>query len=538
MARPRAALRSRFRPEPADRRSFCLLITVLMLLATPVHGDTTVTVKLPAGPVAPANPLGAGYMLNWFERGITDALNDPETGRQLSDALRQLHATALRFPGGSFTYFYPHRAEGLQAFARAGFAHESYNLWDLAKWGWASERAFFEFCARTGITAWYQINPAYLYDAERDTIAQFVPLPRRKVEREVILDPERYLPQALRRVQDLARMCAQVGVEVVWEMGNEDYVYFEPEGYAHIAAAFIGALREVDPAARVALCGDSESWSTREWHSRMLVALKAEGVEHFDFSSVHLYLTGVGERDADGVWRALPRDTVDHLHSSTIRAYQLIRPMYRDFRALLDRAGFGDTRLALTETNPWGPAALPAQMKPYEHSMARALAEAANYPFMVEDFATVFFHDLVRSGPGTGTFFRRLHYDPSARNRYRLPLEAQVMGRVSLHARGQILYRDWDGVCVSAHPWGLYITAGNPAARERTVRVQVADTHGFGRCTTEHVICPGLDAVDDEYDLHRWPGPGMANGEVVVRVPPFSLAAVTLEEPLRGEGIE
>lgn len=507
-----------------------LLASCLGLPAAHAQSPTSVVgVTLPQQSPAPSAPLGHGYNTAFFERGLADALNDPARARQLATVLRSLHVTALRFPGGSFTYWYPHRREGLAAFRAAGFAEESYNLWWPDKYDWGSEEAFFELCHDAGITAWYEINPAYLYDPERDVIGQFAALPRMGATRQTVMDPDRYLPMALSRLRGLARWCLERGVSVVWEVGNEDYCYFEPEGYARIAAAFIGAIREADPAARFALCGDSESWSTRDWQTRMVHALRQEGVEAFDFSSVHCYLTGVGEVDSAGVYHPPVHDTGADTFRSTVRAWQQIRNMYlTDFRAILDQAGYGGTRFALTEFSPVHGAHLPPALAARrEHCMGRALGEAVIHPFAAADSGAWFSHDLVRGGPGTGDFFRRLDYDPKGPEPYPLPLEARIMGLVARHGEGQILHKDWSGVCVSAHAWGLFATVVNETGAERSVTLALPEGTVFTRSTLECVIAASLDSVDYEFDLHRWPGPQPVAGQVTLRVPPYSFLGLT-----------
>lgn len=485
-------------------------------------------VIFPSRPL-PANPLGNGYNVAFFERGLSDALADPSAGAALSAALRQVHAISLRYPGGSFTYWYPHRREGLQAFKRAGFAEQSYNLWFPDKYGWAEPEAFFSFCRQAGLTAWYELNPAYLYDAGADTIGQLSPLPRDASKRDVTLDPARYLPLALEHAKDLARTCMRQGVDVVWEVGNEDYVYFEPEGYAAVAAAFIKAIREVSPTARFALCGDSESWDTRTWQMAMLRALREEGIESFDYSSVHCYLTGVGEFDAAGDWHPLPRSSGRELLSSTVRAWQLIRSMYLgDFRKILDDAGYTDTALALTEFSPVHPSHLgDAAQKALEHCMGRALGEAAIYPFVIEDCGALFSHDLVRSGEGA-TFFRRLDYTPAGKDTYGLPLEARVIGLVAPHAEGEVLHKDWSGTCVSAHPWGLYLTVANPDEQERSLSLSVHDLPPVHRAELERVSASDLSVADYPYQYHTGPGPVPEDGKVTLNVAPCSLTALSL----------
>jgi hypothetical protein len=159
--------------------------------------------------------------------------------------------------------------------------------------------------------------------------------------------------------------------------------------------------------------------------------------------------------------------------------------------------------------------------------MGRALGEATIHPFAAADSGAWFSHDLVRSGPGTGDFFRRLDYTPRGKTRYGLPLEARVMGLVALHCQGEVLYKDWSGVCVSAHPWGLYLTAANPEEAERTVRLTLPEGVSFARFTTECVNATDLESVDYGFDLHQWPGPRPEGLTLTLRVPPYGFAAVT-----------
>ena len=179
----------------------------LLLACTVVSAQTTVPLSLPAGHVSPSAPLSHGYNCAFFERGVCDALNDPATGRALTDTFRALGITGLRFPGGSFTYWYPHLRPGLAAFKTAGFAEASYNLWSPEKFGWASESSFFTFCKRAGITAWFEVNPGHFYDAKADRVRQIAPMKRAKPMPSVAYDNGAYLPLALEHVRQLAAGC-------------------------------------------------------------------------------------------------------------------------------------------------------------------------------------------------------------------------------------------------------------------------------------------------------------------------------------------
>ena len=314
-------------------------------------------------------------------------------------------------------------------------------------------------------------------------------------------------------------------MDVVWEIGNEDYVYFEPEDYARIAAAFIKAIRQVDPAARVAVCGDSESWSTRDWQKRMLPALRKAGVERLEFASVHCYLQGVGEWQG-GQWHPIPRDTGAQLATASARAWPLIRGMYDEFHQILVTSGFPATKLAFTEFNVvWPSKDGNAKL---EHSLGRALGEAAMYPNLATYSGAVFFHDLVRSGPGEGNWFQRLDYHPESppAQRYRLQIDAQVMRMVSRHGRGRILYDSGDGVCVSCTDGDLYVTLTNTAAASRSVTFAPSPTScRWDRGEAEVLSCPGIEATEYDYRVTKSALIPPSVAPLTLTAPPFSFAA-------------
>ena len=239
----------------------------------------------------PCNPLGHGYNVAFFERGMSDALTDPAAGRQLSCALQQLHTTALRYPGGSFTYWYPEQQAGLEAFKRAGFAEESYNLWSPDKYGWASPEAFFTFCKQAGLTAWYELNPAYLYDEQADAIGQFSPLPVPGKQRTTAAGSEKYAVAL--RAPPLSPAGAERGRRRGLGGGNEDYVYFGPDGYARIAAELIEAIRQVDRR-RASPSAGTARLEHRDWQRAVLMKLRAEASERLGTARCHLLSDGRG----------------------------------------------------------------------------------------------------------------------------------------------------------------------------------------------------------------------------------------------------
>jgi hypothetical protein len=108
--------------------------------------------------------------------------------------------------------------------------------------------------------------------------------------------------------------------------------------------------------------------------------------------------------------------------------------------------------------------------KPHEHGMGRALAEATIFPERIRTYATLIYHDLVRSHPPGKqgqSWFARLYYYPEnpPGKRYGLPTDAAVMRIMNEHAQREIIYAD-NGICVSQNADGLLLSACNPLPME------------------------------------------------------------------------
>ncbi|HIE51897.1 MAG TPA: hypothetical protein EYP85_09075 [Armatimonadetes bacterium] len=472
----------------------------------------------------PTNPLGVGFMLNYFERGLVDGLTKPEVREEFLRLCRDFGVTSLRFPGGSLAYVYPPwKREGLEALRHAGLAALAYNLWFPDTYDWCSALDYFRFCRDADLTVWYQLNPGYWIDPTANVVHQIRSFDGRK---RVPTDGD-YLSAAVAEAVALARWCRNHELRVVWEVGNEDYEYYAPETYAAIAAAFIRALRGVTPQARFALCGDGPSWSDREWQTRMLRALRKEGITHFDFASVHLYLTGVGEWRGR-TWYPLRWDSPERIYRSTKRAWSLIKGLYAGrYRQQLDAAGFRDTQFAFTEFNVLG-FSKPAFI---EHCAGRALGEAMIYPDLMEFSGALFLHDLVRSGPGTGNFFQRLDYYPThpPGERYRWQVETAVLRLLFPHVRGALFY-DRLGVAASWHPGGLYVTALNPTEETQALRLVIRGLKlaprpvRVDRVRTESLASFGYDYYVETDTVTP------EDNEITLLLPPYSASGVWLQE--------
>ena len=459
-------------------------------------------------------------MTGYFERGLTDGITNPDTRREFLRVVKDFGVTALRFPGGSFAYSYPSRREGLAAFKAAGLAELSYNLWEPDKWGWCSPEEFLLLCKEAGIVAWYQLNPGYWYDCERNAVHQIADFEARNKP----ADGD-YLDEACEDAAKLAAWCRDSDVDVVWEMGNEDYVYSAPATYARIAAAFMRAIEAAVPGSRFALCCDGYDWGNWRWRGEMLQALRNEGVESFDFASTHIYMTGAGTWVDGKTWKPFPWATGADMLGSTQSAWSQLRSWHiPGHRSALDEAGFRNTKVAITEFNVVGPNTVGEEQ---EHSLGRALGEAMAYPSLIQSCAAVFFHDLVRNGPGFGNYFQRLDYYPDHRPgcRYHTQIDAAAMRLMQPHHRGHICFEQ-DGVVVSRNAEGLYVSICNATSETRRVVLSMEGVELVdGR--------PKLQMVRGE-SLEAW-GYDYLSGELRVRLggglrleipsPPLSLVA-------------
>ena len=450
-----------------------------------------------------SSPFGSSFNISFFEKGFTDGITRPGTRDEFLRLCRELPITAMRFPGGTWAYAYPPERDAFPVFKDAGMAWLCYFFWWPERFGWCSEDDFLRFCRDAGVTAWYQLNPGFWYDrASRRLrkVAEFT-----SPQHVELKAKPQYLQSALREARERAQRCQQMGVRVVWEIGNEDHCWWTPAGYARIAAQLMRAIRAADLDARFAVCGDSTSWSDFSWQEAMLPALRAEGIEHFDYSSVHCYFApgGVGQFDKAGKWSPYPWATGSEILGSAKVAWQRTGQWYQtDWRARLDRYGFRRTQFAVTEMNMTDGNAHWTELQ--EHSMGRALGEAWGYPGYLRAFPGIFFHDLVRSGPGTGNWFQRLDYYPSHRPgcRYHSQVDLAVMRLMYRHGRGNV-FHNAEGVCASRHPGAVYLTVLNPGAEPRRMHVTLA---GFrperASPRVAHIAGESLDSGC--YDFWSW----------------------------------
>lgn len=490
--------------------------TVLRLVLPPWHRPKT-----------PRPNLRCGMMTAYFQKGFSDAFDDAQTGQAFDNALRQLGCTALRFPGGGYAYGYvPFDRRCLPIYAAAKLGFLNYSYWDLSRWGWVGAEAFFRRCARLGLVAWYQLDPAFYCDADQGKAYQIAAFDRRENLLPVSSVARR---KALADVERLARAARAAGAEVIWEIGNEDYCYFSPAAYCEIVAAFAERLRRVDPQARIAACGDSYSWSDLSWQAETASLLSARGLP--DYWSVHLYLQGVWMLQGDE-WVPRPWNTQLDVMTHAAAAWDAIsqglyRYQYRDnLWAHHQRAP-----LVITEFN-----VLCAGEDEIAkgHWMGRAIGEAAAYPGLAgigeHDPVSVgvFFHDLVRSGDDQN-WFQRLDYYPglAPAHRYGFQADAAALSLMAHHARGEAFFRE-DGqslrVLASFVPRGYYVTLVNLSQQPLSASLS-APLRAEAQATV-------LAGGEGEYDYgletraleHSYVGPGLTRWRV--HLPPASLTAV------------
>jgi hypothetical protein len=413
---------------------------------------------------APSCDVPVGAMCSWFELGITDGITKPGTREELIARVREFPLRALRFPGGTSTYGYPPCREAIPAYVNAQMGNYAYGLWWMDRYGYASPEDYFRFCRDAGIIAWYEINPGFWYDRARDAVVKTVAMDN---------TGDTYAgdttAQAVAQAVELAKSAKQIGGEIVWEIGNEDYSYYTPATYAKLCAAFMNGIRAVDPEARFAVCGDGESWSDLSFSEAFVKALRAQGITRLDYSSQHLYMVGVWQPDGAGGWKPMEWGTPLGVCGSMARGWPLIRDLFLRGPKRFHEAGIQPAKLAVTEFNV---AAGGITDKPeLEHCVGRALGEAEALCGLQQDGANPFFHDLVRSGPDECWFARLDYYpkNPAGRRYFWFP-EAAAASVVALHGAGRIVHNA-DGVCVSRHPGFAYITVVNRSSRWRVVSV-------------------------------------------------------------------
>ncbi|MCE5199022.1 MAG: hypothetical protein ABFD54_05070 [Armatimonadota bacterium] len=429
-------------------------------------GTKSASVSLSGVGTTASCDIPAAFNCNWFEHGVVDGIAASGTRDEMIQRFHEFGAKSIRFPGGGSTYGYPLTRETIPAWQTAISVSTNYGigaaygLWNTPV-TYASPDEYFRFCKDAGITAWFELNPGYWYDAGSGVV-------RKVISMDLNDDgyTGNYVTQASNSAAWLARLAKTIGVDVVWEIGNEDYCYYTPATYALLCKALINGVRAINSSAKIAVCGDSYSWSDYSWHTQLIPALSSQNVTNVGYSSEHFYMQGVGVI-VNGQWTPLPWDTPQNIGDSMTRAWSPMRNNYISRTNDFNNNGLGSTRLAVTEYNVCAGSMAPE----LEHSAGRALGEAEVVCAMQKDGASIFFHDLVRDDPNA-TFFARLDYYPSnpAGKRLFWYPEGAAVGVVNPHGEGKIIYNS-GGICVSNHVGFVYITIVNRASSFNDVSV-------------------------------------------------------------------
>lgn len=491
--------------------------------------------------IKPANPNANGYQVAYFERGYSDGMNDPGVRTEFIRSLKELNASSLRFPGGTWAYWYNSTSpKSVAAFAKLKQTKIPYWVTNFSEFRWSDDDYFFGICKELGITAIYQINIATWYDAKTDRAVKLAPFDRQvkddapaeriaqgknqtsevsdvAVPEMQDVDPS-YMKDSVANAAALARKAKALGVNVIWEFGNEDYVKFKPASYIRQSKAFYEAIKRVDPQAKFAFCADGDSWSDHTWDNEVYAQLVKNGMADIAEASTHMYLTGGGGG---------PRDTGANFYKATLSAWNELKSMHQGMKKRLVDAGLKQTSISLTEYNVAHIVPNYTGL-PLEQSMGRALAEAAIWPELITRFNYINFHDFIRNGRGHGTWFAQLYYMPDNPQgfRYVLPLPAKVMAVMHRHADNQILHSA-NNLVVSQNQQELLISIGNVESFPTT---HILTLKGNRNISTKNTLWHSVavpDLSNPDYTAFELPVTLKGN-QITVNIPAFSFNHITL----------
>jgi hypothetical protein len=481
-----------------------------------------------------ANLYGTGIQIDYPFLGFTRAMENPELFEELAQILRDLKVKLIRFPGGNSAYFYS--IHGLESF---GPLKELTGYWTLdpAKFGWADTRQLFRLCKAIGADCVYQLNLGYWYDpktkkayriAVQDTGQVWPPPKDAELPLQGTVRPLEYhcdkLKDAVEDAKTIVGWAKDAGVNVIWEFGNEDLVYFSPKVYVDVSRAFYDGIRQADPKAQFAIYGDGISWSNWVWPRAVFEEMAKQKMD-IAYTSHHVYLFG---------GTGIPFDNGQRAYDGIVAGWNNIRELHAGARSKLNEVGYQKTKLAMTEGNM--AAGGPMVGTPHEHGMGRALGEAQTYPSRIQKYAMWIYHDLVHNGScepdGSGGWFARVYYHPDnpKGKRYSLPLDSKVMGIVNEHALRDIIL-DEAGVTASQWMDGILLTAGNPLSIPTKVRVRFEGA-GLSAEKTQVTCLSAKDLDSPLFTTRQWEltPRAEANGVVVdLAIPPYSFCYLRLK---------
>ncbi len=493
-----------------------------------------VDLKLPAGSdnktFTPTNPAASCYQLPFFERGFSDAVHDPVLMKEFIAAVNDLGVKTFRYPGGTWTYGY--FGDNMKAYAALvrseRLAKEFYFARDPWKFQFVNDEQFFDVCKQSKIDAIYELNLGLWYDEKNDRMVSIAPFDRADFEKDKnfpVYEPS-LLDAALDAAKARVRQARKAGVKVTWEMGNEDYCYFLPETYAKQCAAFYHAIREEDPTAEFIFCTDGYSWSDWSWPGKVMMEFKRLGITDMAAAGTHIYFSGGGGGS---------RDNGNAAYEGIRFAWNTLRNLNAGTHIQLRNAGMDKTKVSLTESNTSFSSEITGRA--VEHSMGRALGEAAMWVELIKTYYHVVHHDLIRSGYGSGTWFERLYYLTGAPvgHRYALSLDGKVMSVMHRHAERQILLGD-SLLTISRGESDVLVSQGNPYNVPLKSRIQLprgwrADDKA--QPMVRMLVAPELDSSDIT-EIFIKPELQFESGRqiLVFEAPPMSFCSVLV--PLQG----
>lgn len=461
-------------------------------------------------------PFAIGAM--WYPRSIVDGITNPQAKQELIQELQYAGISALRYPGGMCAHAYPLTEESIPAWEAAGLHGFAWGLTDMDYYGhgWASPKDYFSFCRDAGITAWYQLATTHWYDDVNDVVVKIHPWDSPWQASPETGDYD-YIEELVADAVELAQYADQIGVDVVWEIGNEDYCFYTPDTYADICEAYIKAIRAISPGARFSVCSDGYDWGDWSFRTDFATELSTRGVGRIHYSSSHLYEQNVPQTDT-------PTKTMYYL-ATCWRDPGYFWSLFHWVSDLYDDAGLGPTEFDLTELNvstiDWA--------QEIEHSAGRAIGEAAGNIQKYQDGASIFYWDLSRNGDGP-CWGERLDYFPqnAAGKRYNWFGQGQTAGIVSKHGNGNIIYNS-NGVCVSKQSDRAYVTVINMDSWCKEVNLQLQGVTEDPTREPEYVSYRAASPDCYFFDYHIDTGEltGQSNS-LAIKSYPYSVTGVTV----------
>ncbi len=475
-----------------------------------------VSIKLTPGnkPEKPWREVANCYQMDYREHGVSDALVDKETGKELIKLLREMNVQGLRFPGGFLAYVYLPEKESQV---------DLYPIWKQGPraypyQNWPSPKDFFRFCKKGGFLAMYQINPAFWYDKHAGRVYRTRSFSGTSY---FGVTDEDHLPDAVNEVKQLAKWCSKNKINVLWEVGNEDAPKFNPEDFAEITDAFIKGIKEVDPDARFVVYGDSYSWSDHSYQNKFLPALKKQGIKSFDYSSVHVYLNTGNP----------PKNGQDFI-TNTIKQWNDLRHLFfNSYQKNVWKHGFKKAEMFFNEFNiVHSPRLTDLSL---EHCAGRGLAEAILYPW-VWNIAGICYHDLVRNGRCFENWFQRLDYYPDfpAGRRYYLQVDGQMIRLIGQHCKGRVIYASTNHRIVATRQTnGVYVTIVNTEKKFKPYKITIDDNAFTPKNVVKHcVYVKSPDSKDYDYYLNTEKLRLTENESIKFIVKPYSVTAINITE--------